>query len=188
MKRFLDELSREQRWIFWTLAALVLFLIVTSIFPDIGLRKTSRSLEVGKTIDVAITLVTSDVFDLACASNDEMAGAKCLYDANGSARPALADGDAPGRSERVLAPYMTTDDVLFLIPGMFAQPAVAKRHAEEPPTVGREALRRFTAACQLTLQGQIKDVAVRWSRQAAFGPRPGGAWVGRVSSCKIETP
>lgn len=188
MRRFLDELTREQRWIVWTLGTLVLFLIFTAIFPDIGVRKTSRRLAVGRTIDASITLVASDAKDLACASNDEVAGAKCLYDAGGNARAALATGDAPGRSERILAPYMTTDNVLFLVPGLFAEPAVAKRYEEEPTTMNRDSSRRFTARCRLKLEGRVNDVAVRWTQQAAFGPRPEGAWVGRVSACSIGTP
>ena len=187
MRRFLDELTREQKWIVWSLLTLVLFLIFTALFPDVGLRKTSRSLAVGRTIDVSITLVTSDVRDLACAADDEVGGARCLFDASGNVRAELATADETGRSARVLAPYMTTDNVLFLIPGLFAEPAVAKRYAEDPPTVDRDRLRRFTARCQLKLEGRVKDVAVRWTQQAAFGPRPEGAWVGKVSDCSIET-
>lgn len=186
MRRFLDELTREQRAIAWTLATLVLFLIFTAIFPDIGLRKTPRRLAAGKTIDVGITLVTSDVRDLSCASDETVGGARCLYDSRGNLRSGLPTGDAAGQSDQVLAPYMTTDNVLFLVPGLFAEPAVAKRLAEEPPTVVRGSLKRFTARCQLKLEGQVRDLAVRWTPTAAFAPRTEAAWVGRVSNCKIQ--
>jgi hypothetical protein len=188
MRRFLDELTGEQKWIVWTLATLVLFLIFTAIFPDIGVRKTPRSLGAGRTVDVGITLVTADSRDLACASDETVAGARCLYDAKGTLRDGLPTGDEAGRAADVLAPYMTTDNVLFLVPGLFAEPAIAKRFAEEPPTVSRDRLKRFTAHCQLKIEARAKDLAVRWEPTAAFGPQPDGAWVGRVSSCSIEAP
>jgi hypothetical protein len=188
MRRFLDELTREQRWIVWTLATLVLFLIFTAIFPDIGVRKTPRRLGAGRTVDVAITLVTADTRDLACASDEAVGGARCLYDAKGNPRDGLPVGDDAGRSAEVLAPYMTTDNVLFLVPGLFAEPAIAKRFAEEPPTVGRDRLKRFTARCSMKIEGRARDVAVRWEPTAAFGPQPDGAWVGRVSGCSIDVP
>lgn len=186
MRRFLDELTREQKWIVWTLATLVLFLVFTALVPDLGLRKTPRRLAKGATIDVAITLVTADARDLACASDETVAGARCLYDEAGNLRSGLPTGDAAGQSAEVLAPYMTTDNVLFLVPGLFAEPAVAQRYREDPPTVERERLKRFTARCRMKLEGRANDVAVRWSPDAAFGPQPSGAWVGRVSECRIE--
>lgn len=188
MRRFLDELTREQKWIVWTLATLVLFLIFTAIFPDIGVRKTPRRLAVGRTVDVGITLVTADARDLACASNETVGGARCLYDESGALREGLPVGDEAGRSTEVLAPYMTTDNVLFLVPGLFAEPAIAKRFAEEPPTVGRDRLKRFTAQCRMKIEGRAKDLAVRWEPTAAFGPQADGAWVGRISNCSIDTP
>ncbi len=185
MRRFLDELTREQEWIVWSLAVLVLFLVFTAFFPDLGSRRTPRRFAAGQSVDVEITLVTADVRDLACASDETIGGARCLYDARGNLRGDLPTA-SPGTSPEVLAPYMTTDNVLFLVAGLFAEPAIAQRLAEEPPTAAREQLGRFAARCSLKLEGQAKDVAVRWSPGAAFAPRPEGAWAGRISGCKLR--
>ena len=78
------------------------------------------------------------------------------------------------------------DRRLYLIPGLFLEPAIAGRYASEPPTgKTRNQLKRFTAKCKIQIVGELDGVKLRWS--------PGGPWeapkkfpVATVSGCKIE--
>lgn len=179
MRSFLASLSNERQTILFVAASLAIFLLITGLFPDLGKTRTPlRGAEVGKRIPVAITLVTADFHDLACAGDQEVAGARCAFDREG--RPRTAAPGAP-----VLAPYMTVDDVLFLIPDLWSEPALARRLETDPPDVGRDKLRRFVARCEMTLLGKAKDFYVRWTPNANWSHRS-EAWVGRIADCSIE--
>lgn len=169
------EIPPEIKTILWTAGALVVFLLLTSIFPGIGRDATASKLEKGKEIDAAITLITADAVDLACAAEGPVAGSRCGYDSDGRPVPA----DLP-----VLAPYMTVDNVLFLVPDLWKEPALARRLAEDPPRE-RERSKRFTARCRMKLVEKASNFSVRWARDADWGFQK-DAWVGTISRCKIE--
>ena len=132
----------------------------------------------GKSIPVSITLVTADERDLACAGDDEVAGARCAFVKDGSPWSEAA-------TKPVLAPYMTVDNVLFLVPDLWSEPALARRLASDPPSVNRELLRRFTAKCDMKVVGKAKGFYVRWEPAADWGHRD-EAWVGTISGCSID--
>lgn len=174
---FLRSLSPERQTLLLAIVGLSIFLLITGLYPDLGKRRTPTSaLQAGKTIDVSITLVTADSNDLACAGNDVVEGARCAFVRDGS--PASAQGP-------VLAPYMTLDNVLFLIPDLWSEPALAQRLAEDPPNVPRDRLRRFTARCKFTAQQVAKDFYVRWQPNQDWSHRR-DAWVGSISGCRID--
>lgn len=175
----LSSVSSERQTILFAAVALAVFLLITGIYPDIGKTRTpTRSLAAGKSIPVSLTLVTGDSRDLACASSDEVAGARCAFDKDGNPW-----GEAGGKP--TLAPYMTVDNVLFLIPDLWKEPALAKRLAEDPPDIPREKQRRFTASCTLTAAERAKGFYVRWVPTMDWSHTP-EAWVGRLSACTID--
>jgi len=174
---FLSSLTSERQTILFAAVGLALFLLVTGLFPDIGRTRTrTAGLAPGRKIDAHITLVTADANDLACAGEVEVAGARCAFRKDGSP----ADVRGP-----VLAPYMTVDNVLFLVPDLWSEPALARRLATDPPNVPREQLRRFTARCEMTIRGKAEDFYVRWQPTADWHFHD-QAWVGSIAGCSID--
>ncbi len=178
-----QQLSSEHWAIIVVTGLLAAFLLSSALGEGSRARKTPVTRKAGTVLDVSITLVTADVSDLACASDAEVDGARCAFDSSGAVRDGVPA--QPGTDPAVLAPYMTTDNVLFLVPGLFAEPAVAKRLAAEPPKGSRESLERFEASCRLKLVGKVDELAVRWEPGQSFSPRT-AEWVGRVSGCTIK--
>jgi len=133
-----------------------------------------------KTVDAPITLVTADREDLACALGKAVGQYKCEFRAAGQPWP-----EAPSPKDK-LAPYFTTDRQMFLIPGLFEQPALAARYKSEPPAgKPREQLKRFVARCRLHLIEKVEGFQTRWMTNSNFGPAD-GAWVAEPQDCKIE--
>jgi hypothetical protein len=134
----------------------------------------------GSTIQAAITLVTADRDDLACASDKAVGRYRCEFRAPGTPWP-----DAPAPVDR-LAGYYTVEQKLYVIPGLFEQPALAKRYAdEEPRHVPRDQRPRFVATCQLKLVDHLKDFQTRWVKNGEWGHQD-EAWVGIPSDCHIQ--
>ena len=125
----------------------------------------------------AITLVTADRTDLDCVAGKAIQGYHCGY----SSEIAVWQADEQNK----LRPYYTLDRHLYLIPGLFLEPAIAKRYQSELPNKPREQLKRFTANCQIRVIGKLDGARTHW--------QPNGAWsnpeeieVGTVSGCKID--
>ena len=132
-----------------------------------------------KDVDAPITLITSDREDLACALNRAVGKYRCEFRGPGQVWP-----DAPAAKER-LAPYFTTDRQLYLLPGLFEQPALADRYRTEPPRgLPRDHLRRFVARCKLHLIEKVDGLQTRWLAGSTFGPSD-GAWVAEPRDCKV---
>lgn len=175
----MSSLSSERQTILFVTAALAIFLLITGINPDIGKTRTpTRNLAAGKTIPVSITLVTADARDLACAGDVEVGGARCGFAEDGSPWSGAAE-------KPVLAPYMTVDNVMFLVPDLWKEPALARRLAADPPDVPRKQLRRFTAKCDMKVLEKAKSFYVRWEPHMDWSHTP-EAWVGAVSGCSID--
>jgi hypothetical protein len=133
-----------------------------------------------KIIDAPITLVTSDNDDLACALDKVVGHYKCEFRAPGQPWP-----EAPAPKDK-LAPYFTTDRQMFLIPGLFEQPALAARYRSESPAgKPRDQLHRFVARCKLHLVEKVESVQTRWMKGAPFGGAD-GAWIAEPEDCKVE--
>jgi hypothetical protein len=180
-----------------------IFLGVTSVMSGVYLFATTSSmaiarakpdtitpppekLKVGDVIDAGLTLVTADAFGLSCASDTKTPGnAHCGF--NAQTTPWKAENDAQGKPENIIAPYMTVDNVLFLIPGLFTQPVLKKRLEDEPPakfTKEQMEERRFTVTCKLKVEQKFEKFKVRWANGQPWGDRD-DAWVGSVSDCKM---
>ncbi len=134
----------------------------------------------GTIVDAPITLVTSDRNDLGCAARAAFGRYRCGYQAADRPWP-----DPPAPAD-LLAPYYTGDRRLFLIPGLFEQPAVAARYRREIPTGrSRASLRRFVADCKVRLLTRAEGFEVRWVRGDGWHPS-GPGWVAAPVRCSVQ--
>ncbi len=152
------------------------------------------SLYAGAEIDAPITLVTADKHDLNCAKDEAADGYHCAFKAPDVPWPDFDERDPEAR-KKLLAPYKTVDDTLFLIPGMFEDPAVDERYRDEPSTSKpRDKLERFTAQCKLKLLREVDLVQVKWFRDAdkakdrTLWQGPQKAWIGVPINCQVSEP
>ena len=133
----------------------------------------------GSTIAASISLVTSDQEDLACASDRSFGRYRCEFRAPGERWP------APPAPAEQMAAYYTTEQRLFVIPGLFQQPAVAARYAAEAPrNLPRDQRPRFSVHCRLKLVQQLYNFQARWLARGDWGPED-HAWVAVASDCSI---
>ena len=145
------------------------------------------ALYAGKIIDAPITLVTADKWDLACMAKDDMKGMHCEFQEDKKPWPGANVRD-PAQRKKLLAPYMTVDNTMFLIPGLFEESAIADRYRDELPFgKSRQGLERFTAQCKLKVIKKLSNVRVRW-RKTGDWQGPQSVWVGTVSACQINDP
>ena len=183
------QLSREI-WIFLAVTGVMsAFYLYQYTGPTAYERAPMRQFvppdtKVGQTLpDVGITLITADALRLACASDQVVNGQHCAFKASGE------PWGSESNPENVMMPYMTVDNVLFLVPGLWEQPVLKKRLQDEPPSkysIAELEERRFTARCALDIVGEMKDFKVRWDNppRGQWGPRD-HAMIGKVKNCKI---
>jgi hypothetical protein len=151
---------------------------ITSL-PGGAPRETPAQLAAGVAYEVSLTLITADSDGLSCATEQTSKDAHCEFKADGKPNDLSKD------KKDIISPYMTVDNVLFLIPGLWQEPALQKRLAAEPPNkFSRDQLNRFTVHCKLTPEVQFKNFKVRWAKNQAWANRP-LAWMGRVQDCKV---
>lgn len=131
----------------------------------------------GSTVAADITLVTSDRADVDCAAATGIDPYRCAF----------SDENMPwhGDEKNKLKPFYTTDRHLYLIPGLFLQPALEARFKAEPPDRPRDMLKRFTAKCNLKIAGKVGGVRVRWLSTGAWS-NPEEVEVATVIDCKVE--
>ncbi len=131
----------------------------------------------GSTVAADITLVTSDRADVDCAAAAGVGTYRCGF----------SDENMPwhGQEADKLKPYYTTDRHLYLIPGLFLQPALQERLKSEPPDKPRDLLKRFTAKCNLKIAGKLGGVRVRWLATGTWS-NPEEVDVATAIDCKVE--
>jgi hypothetical protein len=165
---------RRPAWSEW----LVVVAAVAVAWPLFNWRgKINRP---GAVVDAPITLITSDRENLACALPRSIGHFRCAF-----RTPQERWRDPPGR-EDLLAPYLTPDRQMFLVPGLFVQPALLDRYAQESPArVPPERLQRFIARCRMRLVERVDDFQARWQQNGNWGPQT-GAWVAEPITCRVE--
>ena len=132
----------------------------------------------GAIVHAPITLVTVDRDILVCAMKEGIKGNKCLFSAPGQPADPVPDAD------KTLAHVLTTERVLFLVAGLFEQPAVRERYQQEPPqSKSREGLKRFTADCKLKLLGEV-DAQLQWAPDDPWSP-PTRVWAAVPVKCEV---
>lgn len=184
------QLSREM-WVFLTVTTCMSFVYLYMHTGESARQRakveniTPAEIVQGKVIDAAITLITADAHGLSCATDQKVGDYHCGFGADTKPWP-KKEGEAD-KPEHVMSPYMTVDNVLFLIPGLFTQPVLKKRLEDEPPSkFSREELenRRFTVTCKLKPEQKLEKFKVRWAPTQSWGDKE-SAWVGSVTDCKM---
>ena len=162
------------RWTEW----LVLMIAVGVAWPLWNWRgNVDRA---GVVVDAPITLLVSDRENLSCALDRLVGPFRCRFRAPGKAW----SGSVPTRD--LLAPYVTAEHRMYLVPGLFELPALAARYdRESPANVPPLGLRRFVARCKLRLVERIELFQARWSENGGWG-KQSGAWVAEPIACQVE--
>jgi hypothetical protein len=173
--------SAQKVGVIVVLALIAFDFFVFSPLASAGGPKGPAQYAVGDDIDVSITLVTTDAKALACASTEMVGPRHCEFETD---KQRWSKGEGRPSPNDLLAPYKTTDDQLFLVAGLFSEPALAQRLAIDPPNFGHEHA-RFVANCKLHIEGKIEKVGARWQPSGQFGP-VGPAWVGTLSACLLS--
>ncbi|MBK8255292.1 MAG: hypothetical protein IPK82_21865 [Polyangiaceae bacterium] len=127
----------------------------------------------GQTVDVEITLVSTDRQDLACASGTEIKGLHCGFESQGKR---WSKGD-PADDKKTLRPYSTTNNINFFAAGVWAEPALA---ADKLPGS------RFSVKCKFAVEGKMPRADVRWHEGEGWN-NVTDWYAGAVSDCKIGT-
>jgi hypothetical protein len=125
---------------------------------------------VGVTRMVELTLVSDDKRNLACASDQVIAGLRCGY--RGDLREAgpLSPGDP-----QILQPYNTTTNDLLLGARLWSSSDL-----KEPLPQSR-----FTVVCNYHIEGVMKSASIRFDLKGPFGPLGAAVPVGALTDCVI---
>ena len=136
------------------------------------------TLTAGVETEISITLITADSTGLACGSQTGLGNARCAFD-----QADKAQQPAPSADDTIL-PYMTVDNVLILAAGLWQQPPLLARLADEPPgKFTREHLSRFHVDCRFKPEKKVPTFRTRWAPDGAWTSHT-DAWLGSVVSCK----
>ena len=174
-----EEKSESSGLGLFRLRNLLIAAVAVALLASVALtHRHEKSERAGEVLDADITLVTADRKDLDCVASDEVEGYGCGYSDEKTARKL--------DESKKLRPYMTLDRQMYLIPGLFLEPAIAARYKSEPPDKPRDQLRRFTAKCKVKIVGKLDAVRLRWSPGAPWTPKSDNVRVGTVSGCGIE--
>ena len=125
---------------------------------------------VGSTQSVELTLVRDDRRNLACASDQIIAGLHCAY-----RRDATPAGPPAPDDPRILQPYNTVGSELLLGAGLWTSPALKK----SLPAA------RFTVVCNYHIEGVAKSAAIRFDAAAPFAPAGRTVTAGTLSDCAL---
>jgi hypothetical protein len=127
----------------------------------------------GDVVEEPITLVPEDRDKLACMLDHPISGYSCAYRAPGEPT------DPPPPAKNVIVPCMTIERTLYLVAGLFEDPAVSRRVSSG------YGYRRFTARCKLRLVELVTGYELRFANDAPWG-REGPAWLVEPVSCVTE--
>jgi hypothetical protein len=168
--------NKIQKTVIGGVVALLLFALYANWDYANGPRRATpqRTFKTGEDIDVSITLVSTDAKALACWSAQDPNGRHCEFESPSQRwSKAASPGRPPGQD--LLAPYKTTDDILFLVPGLWLEPALARRLTIDPPDFSREHI-RFVANCKMHLEGEMQNFEVRWAQQGQWQTKTRPSW------------
>jgi hypothetical protein len=119
---------------------------------------------------VELTLVKDDQHNLACASDQVVAGLRCGYRGDLVA----AGASSPG-NRQILQPYNNTKHELLLGAGLWISPDL-----KAPLPDGR-----FTVVCNYRVDGVMKSASIRFDLKGPFGPLATAVPVGALTDCVI---
>lgn len=127
----------------------------------------------GDSVDVDVTLVSTDRQELACASGTELKGLHCGFESQGK-RWSKSD---PNDDKKTLRPYSTTNGINFLGAGLWTDPGLAD---------GKLPTTRFAVKCKLNVAGKMPRADVRWREGESFNSVTDW-FAGSVSDCKLSS-
>ena len=125
---------------------------------------------VGSTQRVELTVVRDDRRNLACASDQVIAGLRCAYGRD-TREVAPSAPDNP----QILQPYNTVGSELLLGAGLWTSPQLTK-----PLPAAR-----FTVVCNYHIEGVAKSAAIRFDPAAPFSPVGRTVVAGALSECAL---
>jgi len=132
--------------------------------------QATQDWHVGGVRMVELTLVKNDRRNLACASDQTIAGLHCGY--RGALMPAdSASADDP----HVLQPYNTTQNELLLGAGLWTSPGLKEPLPEK----------RFTAVCNFHIEGVMKSASTRFDVNGSFMPLGKTVAAGAFTDCVL---
>lgn len=149
---------------------IALWLIFAWSGYDTKYSQTTDSWKLNSTKLIEITLIAEDKVNLACASDANVHGLHCGYNAHQQKVPGEVDADP-----QLLQPYNTVANELFLGAGLWTNQALK----------GQLPGQRFTVMCNYKVLGAAKNVSLRWGLKAAFDPLKNSVAVGSLSDCVI---
>lgn len=158
--------STAARW-----GAVVVWL---GLAPLLALSGTSPPFRAGEIVDVDITLVSADRGSLECSADRPLWGHTCKY----------RDSGRVEQPNGTLVPCLTSDRRPLLVPGLFEQPAVAARVAQDDG-VPLEMRRRFSARCRARVLERVSGVQVRFSPAAPFDEHS-ASWLVAPIACSVH--
>lgn len=140
--------------------------------------------EAGSTVVADITLAAADRHRLSCALSEPVGPYRCAFAPPPKKKEKPEAVRVP--EARRLAPYVTTDRVLYLVPGLFEQPELRARYdAERANGKRKRKPKRFIARCELRLLEKIEHFHTRWARGGKWQPS-GPSWVAEPLRCTVE--
>ena len=126
---------------------------------------------VGQQVPVEITLVAADKTNLACASDQKLAGKHCEFEA-----PTKKWSKGGGTDDKsVLRPYTTTDRKNLLAAGIWSEPALS----------GTLPTSRFSVKCTFVIEGMVSKPHARWEANGQWLPIDGDWYAGTVKDCSL---
>lgn len=149
---------------------IALWLIFAWSGYDTKYSQTTDSWKLNSTKMIEITLIAEDKGNLACASDANVQGLHCGYNAHNQKVSGEVDSDP-----QILQPYNTVANELFLGAGLWTSQTLK----------GQLPGQRFTVMCNYKVLGAAKNVALRWAPKAAFDPLKNSVAVGTLSDCVI---
>ena len=137
---------------------------------EYGQGQGTEGWRVGNTPVVALTLVREDKRNLACASDQLIAGLHCAY-----RRDLQQAGPGSADNPQILQPYNTVGNELLLGAGLWTASELKK---PLPAT-------RFTVACSYHIEGIAKSASIRFDPAAPFVPAGKAVTVGTLTDCTL---
>lgn len=131
--------------------------------------------KVGSEATVHLTVITADYNKLACAHPEAVGAYHCAYADERKPWPPVDGAPLDDNKQSIIQPYRTTDGALLLIGGLWAQPEIATRLHNEPPTaVPENKLARFVVECRVRFLAEWQEPLVRWAPGQSFARQGNG--------------
>jgi hypothetical protein len=132
--------------------------------------EATQGWRVGSTRALELTLVEDDESNLACASDQVVAGLHCGYRSDEQ-----EGGSSPSDDPRVLQPYNTVKSELLLGAGLWSSSDLK----------GPLPAKRFTVVCSYHINGVMRSAAIRFKRTRPFVPLRKTVTFGTLTDCMI---